>query len=480
MTPLKPREVLWTAADAAAATAGRSQGDWAVTGISIDSRYLQPGDLFVALTAVRDGHDFVAHALQNGAVAALVSRIPDGVPKDAPLLLVADVLDGLTALGAAGRARSNAQVIAVTGSVGKTSTKEMLRDMLSGQGRVHAAEASFNNHWGVPITLARLPVSADFAIIEIGMNHPGEIAPLAALARPHLAMITTIAAAHLEAFADLDAIAVEKASVFTGLEGTKLAVFPSDSAQTPILAAAATAVGATQWTFGENAPNVQTKALRHTADCLVLEVCVSGVDVIVRLQGAGAHFARNAVGCLAVAQALGLNIALSALGIGRWTPPAGRGRREQVLIDPAENESFTLIDDAFNANPESMAAALTMLADIPLERDASGRLGRRVAVLGDMLELGVQELALHEAVAQHPSMASIDKVHCAGPRMAALYALLPDHQRGLHVERAEALGASAHHMVRPGDIVLVKGSKGSKVSRVVDVLRNLGQAEPTE
>src|SRR5690606_30792657 len=230
---------LWTSAEAAAATGGRATRAFAATGLSIDTRTLAPGDLFVALKDLRDGHDFVRAALDKGAAAALVSRVPEGCSEADPLLIVADVLAALTALGQAGRARARAKVIAVTGSVGKTSTKEMLRAVLAGQGRVHAAEASFNNHWGVPVTLARMPADADFAVVEIGMNHPGEIAPLARLARPHVAMITTVAPAHLEAFESLEGIAREKAAIFQGLEPGGIAVIPSGLAVTPILAAAA-------------------------------------------------------------------------------------------------------------------------------------------------------------------------------------------------------------------------------------------------
>ncbi|NNL74629.1 MAG: UDP-N-acetylmuramoyl-tripeptide--D-alanyl-D-alanine ligase, partial [Silicimonas sp.] len=208
-------------------------------GVSIDTRTLMAGDLFVALKDVRDGHDFVADALQKGAAAALVSRRPDGVGEDAPLLIVKDVQDALEALGIAARARTGAHVIAITGSVGKTSTKEMLRDVLAGQGRVHAAEASYNNHWGVPLTLARMPVETDFAVIEIGMNHPGEIAPLARQARPHVAIVTSVAAAHLEAFDDIEGIAREKASIFDGLEPGGTAIYNMDVDTSPILRAAA-------------------------------------------------------------------------------------------------------------------------------------------------------------------------------------------------------------------------------------------------
>ena len=230
---------LWTSSEAAAATRGRSTADWVAHGVSIDTRTIQPGDLFVALSAARDGHDFVAQALEKGASAALVSRIPEGLTEAAPLLIVADVQTALEALGRAARARSAAKVVGVTGSVGKTSTKEMLRAVLSGQGRTHAAEASYNNHWGVPLTLARMPVGTEFAVIEIGMNHPGEIAPLARIARPDVAMITTVAAAHLEAFASIEGIAREKAAIFEGLEAGGTAVINSDLKVTPILRAAA-------------------------------------------------------------------------------------------------------------------------------------------------------------------------------------------------------------------------------------------------
>jgi len=467
--------VLWTAADAAAATGGRAAGDWQATGISIDSRSIKPGDLFVALTAARDGHDFVADALARGAAAALVSRQPEGVAEDAPLLVVPDVLAALTALGAAGRARARARVVAVTGSVGKTSTKEMLRCMLSGQGQVHAAQASYNNHWGVPITLAELPPEADFAIVEIGMNQTGEIAPLARLARPDVAMITTIAPAHLENLGSIEAIAREKATIFEGLAPDGHAVFPDDLESAPILARAAAEHAAHLWPF-----RAADGRIRLADGVLVLETDRAGVHLTLRLRDCGAHFATNALGCLAVAEALGCDMALAALDLGRWTPPAGRGRREKVVIDTVDGDSFELIDDAFNANPASMAAALDVLAAARPGSGFAGRPGRRIAILGDMLELGPEEDALHRAIAGHPALEGVALVHCVGPRMAALWQALPEPKRGQRCDTAEDLGSNAHKLVRPGDIVLVKGSKGSRVSRVVDALRNLGQSEPDQ
>ncbi len=467
---------LWTASDGARATGGQATADWQATGLSIDTRSLQPGDLFVALKAARDGHDFVAQALARGASAALVSRRPEGLPEDAPLLIVPDVMAALRALGAAGRARAKARIIAVTGSVGKTSTKEMLREMLADFGQVHAAEASFNNHWGVPITLARLDPEADFAVVEIGMNRPGEIDPLSRLARPHVALITTIAPAHLEAFDDIDGIAREKASIFNGLERDSHAIYPSGLPTSPILAEAAAASGATCLPFGETAETLRLHEISHTESAVVLRAQVGQMRIAVRLRDAGAHFAMNALGCLGVAHALGLDLARAALALGRWQPPAGRGLRQQVLLDPVEELSFTLIDDAFNANPASLEAALDMLAGMTPGQSQSGRPGRRIAILGDMLELGPAEMALHSAIAQTPAMAAVDLVHCVGPRMAALHAALPLRKRGRHVAQSEELAQIVHKLVAPGDIVLVKGSKSSLVSRVVDGLRNLDTA----
>ena len=446
---------LWTAADAAAATGGRAQGDWAASGVSIDTRTIRPGDLFVALQAERDGHDFVAQALDKGAAAALVSRVPDGVAPGAPLLIVPDVLPALVALGRAGRARSQAKVIAITGSVGKTSTKDMARIALTGQGRIHAAEASYNNHWGVPLTLARMPVATDWAIIEIGMNHPGEIAPLARMARPHVAMITTVAAAHLEAFGAIEGIAREKGAIFEGLMPMGTAVIPEDLPVTPILRDCADAAGAIVVGFGTAGmgrllrSTVQDGSLRINANILSQRTDFT-------LQTTGAHFAMNAVGVLTALAAAGADLPEAARRLDDWRPPQGRGAVETL-------GDIRLIDDAFNANPASLAAGLATLAGL------TG--GRRVAILGDMLELGPDEMALHAAIADDPSIASVDLIHAAGPRMRHLYDALPPERRGIWTESAAKLAAQAPALVAPGDIVLVKGSKSSKVSAVVDALR---------
>jgi UDP-N-acetylmuramoyl-tripeptide--D-alanyl-D-alanine ligase len=462
---------LWTASEAAAATGGAIAGDWQASGVSIDTRTLQQGDLFVALQAARDGHAFVADALAKGAAAALVSHVPEGVSAER-LLIVPDVLEGLAALGAAARARTAAKVIAVTGSVGKTTVKEMLRAALAPQGRTHAAEASYNNHWGVPLTLARMPADTDYAVIEIGMNHPGEIAPLARLAAPHVALVTTVAPAHLEAFGVIEGIAEEKASIFDGLWPGGVALANADVETAPILFDKARAVGAELIRFGE-AEGVEARLtdLRLTEDATVLRADLMGAPLLFKLAVPGRHLALNALVTLAAAQAAGADVTDAAMALAHWQPVSGRGTRERLVLSPTDDLAIDMIDDAFNANPASIAAGLEVLAAATPERK-----GRRIAVLGDMLELGPQAPDLHAEIADLPAMEAVDLVYTVGPLMEHLHAALPGAKRGKHCDTAEDMAHCLPRDLRPGDIVLIKGSKGIKVSRVVDALRKLGQA----
>ncbi|WP_416916353.1 MAG: UDP-N-acetylmuramoyl-tripeptide--D-alanyl-D-alanine ligase [Roseicyclus sp.] len=462
---------LWTAAEAAAATDGRVAGDWSVTGISIDSRSVAAGDLFVALSAARDGHDFVADALARGAVAALVSRVPEGVDP-ARCLIVGDVMEGLRALGAAGRARTQARVIAVTGSVGKTTVKEMLRAALSAQGRTHAAEASFNNHWGVPITLARMPADTEFAVIEIGMNHPGEIAPLARLARPHVAVVTTVAPAHLEAFGVIEGIAHEKAAIYEGLEPGGIALAHADVGTAEILFDKARACADRLIRFGVG-KGVEARLIEaQVAEAAtVIRAEILGTERLIKIGAPGRHYAMNALIALTAAEAAGADATQAALALAGWTPFEGRGTRERLMLSAADDLEIELIDDAFNANPASVAASLEMLAAALPQGQ-----GRRIAVLGDMLELGPTGPALHAAIADNPALAQIAAIHTVGPLMEHLHKALPGRVRGRHVETAEEMAAALPQKLRRGDVLLIKGSKGIKVSRVVDALRKLGQA----
>ena len=470
---------LWTAAEAAEATGGEARGGWEATGLSIDSRSIEPGEIFVALKDVRDGHDFVADALAKGAAAALVSRVPEGVAADAPLLIVGDVLEGLEALGRAGRARTRARVAAVTGSVGKTSTKEMLRAILARQGRVHAAEKSFNNHWGVPLTLARMPVEADFAVIEIGMNHPGEIAPLARTAAPDVALITTVAPAHMAAFENIEGIAREKASIFEGLAAGGTAVINADVETAPILRAAAEARGAEIVSFGKAGDFALGKVVISEGQT-VAEARLGDQPALFKLTTPGTHFAMNALGALATARALGADTGLATADLSKWTPYEGRGKREEIVTDPAAAEGFlTLYDDSYNANPASMGAALEMLSTTsPRNGIGKVRKGRRIAVLGDMLELGPDETRLHAALADHEAMGAIHTIHTVGPLSEALHAALPEDQRGVHAGDAAAMAQQVSRLIDAGDIVLVKGSLGIGLARVVDAIRKMGQGSP--
>jgi len=450
---------LWTRDEAVAATGGKSPVDWAANGVSIDTRTLEKGDLFVALSATRDGHDFVAQALENGASAALVSRIPEGL-EGAPLLLVPDVLKGLEALGIAARARTHARVIAITGSVGKTGSKEMLRVALQGQGNIHVAEKSYNNHEGVPLTLARMPRDTEIAVIEIGMNHAGEIAPLARMARPHVALITTVAPVHLAAFNSVAEIAAEKAEIFKGLVPDGIAVLNGDIETYPILAKAAPAQ---ILRFGQGKGcDFRLASCEVGKGATVVRAESPMGEIMFKLGGEGVHLAQNAVGVLAGLYALKADLGRATLALASWQPPEGRGARQQIPLGPEGMDGhFTLINESYNANPASTRAALETLAQ---------QAGRKVAILGDMLELGETAAALHNALAK---LEGIDIIHTVGPLMAEV----PFENRGLTADSAEVLAAQIGRQIRAGDVVMVKGSLGMKMAKIIDALANLSDAK---
>ncbi|MFS4437323.1 UDP-N-acetylmuramoyl-tripeptide--D-alanyl-D-alanine ligase [Paracoccaceae bacterium GXU_MW_L88] len=473
---------LWTAAEAAKATGGKAQGEWDVNGVSIDTRTIEKGDLFVALKDQRDGHDFVAQALEKGAGAALVSHLPEGVATDAPLLIVDDVLPALEKLGLAARARTQAKVIAVTGSVGKTGTKEMLRSALAGQGKIHAAEKSYNNHWGVPLTLARMPQDTDFAVIEIGMNHPGEIGPLARMAQPHVAIVTTVAPVHIAAFENVAGIAREKAAIFEGLVPGGTAVINRDIDTYPILYREAKARAGKVLRFGQTGrPDYRLTRIQLQDEGTQFKLRHAKTDRLVKLAAPGRHLAQNASAVLAAVEAAGADPARAALALADWRPPPGRGARWEIHRSEMDGEVIDLIDESYNANPASMGAALDVLAaSRPL--DGYGRVarGRRIAILGDMLELGETEAEAHAAIAANPSMAQIDRVYCVGPLMRALYDALPRNKRGDWVERSSEFLPRLGRMIDEGDVVMVKGSLGSKMGLIVDGIKKLGDARPQQ
>jgi UDP-N-acetylmuramoyl-tripeptide--D-alanyl-D-alanine ligase len=458
---------LWNAADAETATGGRSTRDWRATGVSIDSRTLNPGDLFVALKAARDGHDFVGTALARGAAAAMVSRKPDGLPANSALLMVDDVERALSALARASRARIMGRVAAVTGSVGKTTTKEMLRAALGAQGATHGAEGSLNNQWGVPLSLARMPRTTRYAVFEIGMNHAGEIEPLTRLVRPDVAVVTAIEPVHTEHFASLEAVAEAKAEIFAGLapgEGT--AVINGDTPFFDLLSRRASERGVKRiLSFGtKEGAWARLVSATPTADGRSLDVAglLGGQPVSLRLSVPGRHWALNALAALAAVSAMGGDVARAALALTQIQAPEGRGRRHDVATDDGY---FVLLDESYNASPAAMRAAFAAAGAVPV-----GPGGRRIAVLGDMLELGVEAERLHADLSGALQGARFDVVLTAGPLMGALHRALPTSMQGNRAAGSEELVAPMRELVRPGDVVVVKGSHGMRMDRIVTAL----------
>lgn len=451
---------LWTAVDAAAATGGRSRRDWRASGVAIDSRSIAAGALFVALEGPnRDGHAFVADALAKGAAAAVVTRRPDDVAEDAPLLLVDDTQQALEGLGRYGRDRAAARVVAVTGSVGKTSTKDMLAHVLAGFGPCHASRASHNNHWGVPLTLANLPPDAAFAVCELGMNHADEIRPLTRMARPHVAVVTAIAPAHLGHFEDIAGIADAKAEIFEGLEPGGTAIVNAETIHADRLLAAARRHAAAVRTFGASeAADVRLSDLAMDATGSDARIAIAGRILELRFNVPGRHWAMNALAVLAAADSLGLELGLAAARLVEVKAGAGRGALRSIAWGKG---AIRLLDESYNANPTSMTAALEVLGSQP---------GRRIAVLGDMLELGATAPDLHAGLAETIEAAAVDRVFLAGPVMRHLFDRLPTEHRGAWAPDSRALAPLVVHALEPGDVILVKGSLGSGMRYVIEAL----------
>ncbi|MDF1626927.1 MAG: UDP-N-acetylmuramoylalanyl-D-glutamyl-2,6-diaminopimelate--D-alanyl-D-alanine ligase [Parvibaculaceae bacterium] len=465
---------LWTAKEAALATNGKVGGDWIANGVSIDTRTLQPGDLFVALKGDHsDGHAHVEAALAKGAVAALVSQEVAGVAGE-KLLHVDDTLAGLVALGRAARARTQAKVMAVTGSVGKTSTKEALLDIFKMQGRTHASVASYNNHWGVPLTLARMPADTEWAIYEIGMNHPGEILPLVKMVEPHAVMITNVEPVHLAQFDSVEQIADAKAEIFDGLLPGGAAVLNFDNPHFARLKARAVAAGVQRIvSFGVSDGadvHLARSALHPTCSCISAEICGQGMTY--KLATPGQHVVMNSLGILGLVQAVGGDLAMAGMALASIQAPKGRGARHVVR---AGDRQFLVIDESYNANPASVKAAFATLAQAHVEKGA-----HRIAVLGDMLELGADEIQMHRDLAGAIEAAEIDRVYACGPLMRALYEVLPANHQGGYAENSEMLLPLLARKLGQGDAVMIKGSFGSRMGLVVEGLLALSKVRSIE
>ncbi len=457
---------LWTSEDMEIATGGRATRGFAVTGgISIDTRSLQPGDLFIALKDARDGHDYVEAAFEKGASAALVSR----TMCEHPQLVVKDVQDALEALGIAARARSAAKRVAVTGSVGKTSVKEMLAQIFAAAGPSHANVKSFNNHWGVPLTLARMPEGTQRAVFEIGMSTPGEISPRSKMVRPHIGIITKIAGAHLEGLGSLEAVAREKADVFAGMEAGGVFILPADDDFLRQLSARARLLCPTGSleTFGKS-HDATARIAGYETDGTVstISVDIQGQSASVTIHAVGEHWAQNVAAALLAASQTGISLADCAAALNAYAPPPGRGNSERLHV-PGVGE-ITLIDDAYNANPESMRAALVAL------KSRGG--GRRILALGEMLEIGAGADQAHAGLAKAVADADAKIVFLAGDKMMHLAESLPQHLQQQWAPEADELWIGLKSALSDGDVILIKGSNASGMGKLADRLRQLSVA----
>jgi len=447
---------LWTSAEAKAATLGTATREFSASGLSIDTRTLKAGDLFVALKGDnRDGHEFVRAAFDAKAGAALVSRRPDGA--DGPMLVVPNTQRGLEDLAVASRARSDAKIVAVTGSAGKTTTKEILRLGLGALGKTHASAASYNNHWGVPLSLASLPLDARYAVFEIGMNHFGEIRSLVGFVRPHAALVTTIAPAHLEFFGSCEAIADAKSEIFEGIEPGGAALIPSDSPYAArLIARAKQSHIARILTFGEKAgSDARLLSYDEMASGAHIKADLMGLPVEFSMAAPGRHIASNALGALLAVSALDGDVLNAAAAMKAFSALKGRGARFTA-------GGVDVIDESYNANPSSMAAALALLGAAK---------GRRIAVLGDMLEMGEAGASHHAALAKPIEDVRVDLVFLCGPQMQSLWDKLPASRRGPYAATSVELTKPLLAVLKPGDTVLVKGSNGMKLSVIVDALK---------
>ncbi|OUS11757.1 UDP-N-acetylmuramoylalanyl-D-glutamyl-2, 6-diaminopimelate--D-alanyl-D-alanine ligase [Rhodospirillales bacterium 47_12_T64] len=463
------REVLWTAQEAADATGGENTRDWQATGLSLNTRNLEKGDLFFALQGPNfDGHDYVADAFEKGAAVAVVQRRPERLADDASLLIVDDTLGALNRFGAAARANSSAKFIGVTGSVGKTSIKEILRHCLSRQDVTAASAASFNNHWGVPLSLARMQRNAVYAINEMGMNSPGEIKELSKLVRPHVAIISTIEAAHFEFFKSIEDIAEAKCEIFEAMSTDGVAVLNRDHTLFDLMAERARENGVQNIIgFGES-PQADARLIGYElfAEYSRVQADICGEILDYTISNPGFHWILNSLAALAAIKAVGADAKKAAAELSTLHGLPGRG--EKTVLALANGKKFELIDDSYNANPASVHACINVLANATPDNA-----GRRIAVLGDMLELGRQSRKIHVDLAGPINDSGIDLVFTCGPHMEALHEALPANMRGVHKNNSQELAPVLAQALRADDVVSVKGSLGSRMSVIIENLKSL-------
>jgi UDP-N-acetylmuramoyl-tripeptide--D-alanyl-D-alanine ligase len=459
------RNALWTADEIAQAVGGQVAGDFAATGVSIDTRSVERGDLFVPLVGARDGHDFVPQAVANGAAGVLPAK-----SVDAPAVMVADTFKALEALGVAARERApRCKRGAVTGSVGKTSVTRAVEAGLRLAGKAHASVKSYNNHIGVPLTLARMPRDTERAVFEIGMNHADEIVPLSGFVQPHAVAITTVGPVHIENFPDGEAgVARAKAEIFAGLRPGGIAVLNADNRWFDYLKGEAETVGATVWSFGEAAgATARLTGFSVEGEGDTVSVDLRGEALTFPIRQTGVHWGPNSLCVLLMLEALDVPRETALAALAAFAPIEGRGAEKTVRIGGG---AFTLVDESYNANPVSMQAALKTLG-------ARKVAGRRIVVLTDMLELGEDSARFHAELAEPITAANVDMVFLAGVHMKSLWEALPPTRRGGYAMVTEELTAKLAGAIRPGDVVMVKGSNGSRAGVLAGALAALDLGE---
>jgi UDP-N-acetylmuramoyl-tripeptide--D-alanyl-D-alanine ligase len=461
---------MWETKDVVKATGGNCPGQWMATSVSIDTRTLQQGALYIAIKGAKmDGHQFAKDAIEKGAVAAIVSEPIEGVDAS-KLVIVKDTEKALQDLGIAARARSHAKFVGVTGSVGKTGCKEMLAAALSAAGKVYATKGNYNNHFGVPLTLANMPTDAQYSIVEMGMNHAGEITQLSHFTKPDVSIITTVDAVHIEFFANgVEGIADEKATIFDGMGGKGVAILNADNAHYERLSAYAVKKDLDRIISFGTSTNALSRMLSYQIEDLhsIVEATIAGTHVSYRIGTIGKHWALMSVAVLSAVDALGADLPKAAASLAAFTEPKGRGQIKKLSV---KGGHLRLIDDAYNASPVSVKGAIEKVVEM---REASSEPLRTVVILGDMLELGERSKDLHVGLAPTLVNNQIDLVFAAGAFMHHLFESLPDSMKGAYEATSSELAPKVVSALKARDLVLVKGSRGSRMDVVVDAIEKM-------
>jgi UDP-N-acetylmuramoyl-tripeptide--D-alanyl-D-alanine ligase len=478
------KDVLWRRQEILDAVKGKAFQDenWAATGVCINTMELENGDIFFALNgASTDGHNYVKSALMNGAIAAVVSqKYAREAENNARLIGVKDTYEALCELGRAGRKRAQ-KLVAITGSVGKTTIKDMARGAFARAGKTHASIRSFNNHVGVPVTLARMPTDTKYAISEMGMDHKGELEYLSKLAQPDVVVVSEIGKSHMASFESFDDLVLAKAEIFLGCHAGSIAIIHRDGSEYPLLEKQARAAGIkTIITFGAHPESqVRLETWQETNQGLLITVNIDGRPYEAHIVSLGYHNAINAAAVFAIALVLGIDFDTVSLGLSTWEPLVGRGQTWNVTIEDKNNNhsegDFLLIDESYNANPLSLKGALQNFTSIIERRKKNNACaGSYYVFLGDMLDLGQLEIDAHKDVLHMPGLLEADKIFTIGNRMRYLHDLIPEEKRGAHSDSIDGMVACAEQAVRPGDIVMVKGSNATGISSLVSALKRLG------